>query len=148
LPHAVDARGFLRWHDRQREEKDMSRVSRETASKVQDIGIGTICSDVGGGYEFAFLSFRERGVLGPLLKGLPDDHCSCPHWGHVTRGRVTFTHTDGSVEAFEAGDAFYVAPGHAPVIEPGTEVLMISPEREAAVVNAVIEANMAAMQSA
>jgi hypothetical protein len=126
----------------------MSKVSSTTATRVQDVGIGTVRSDVAGGYEFAFLSFHERGELAPLLKGLPDDHCPCPHWGHVARGRVTFTHTDGSVEVFEEGDAFFVAPGHTPVIEAGTDVLFISPEREAAAVNAAIEANMAAMQSA
>jgi hypothetical protein len=123
----------------------MSKASKSTAS-MQDIGIGTVHEQVGEGYEFAFLSFRERGDIAPLLKGLPDDHCDCPHWGYVIDGRLTFSHVDGRTEVFERGDAFYVAPGHAPVIEAGTEVLMISPEAEWARVNAVIQANLAAMQ--
>jgi len=126
----------------------MPKVSRATATKVQDIGIGTIHEDVAGGYEFSFLNFREEGDLEGLLKGLPDDKCICPHWGYVTSGTVTFTFTDKHAETFEAGDAFYVEPGHTPVISAGTEVLLISPEEESAVVGAVIEANMAAMQSA
>lgn len=126
----------------------MPKVSKATAAHAQDIGIGTIHSDVSAGYEFAFLSFRERGELAPMLKGLPDDLCTCPHWGYVITGTVTFTHLDGSVEEFSTGDAFYVEPGHTPVIEPGTDLLFISPEKQAAVVNAVIEANMAAMQGA
>ena len=126
----------------------MPKVSKDTAANSLDIGIGTIHNEITAGYEFAFLSFRERGEIAPLLKGLPDDMCTCPHWGHVTSGSITFTHLDGSAETFTAGDAFYVEPGHTPVIEAGTEVLFISPEKQVAVVNAVIEANMAAMAGA
>ena len=123
----------------------MPKVSKATADSIQDIGIGTVHEGVTGGYEFSFLSFRERGDLAPLLKGLPHDLCSCPHWGYVTSGEITFTFPD-RVETFRAGDAFYVEPPHSPGIEPGTEVLLISPEQEVAVVNAAIQANMAAMQ--
>ena len=123
----------------------MSKASKHTAN-AQDIGIGTVHEQVGEGYEFAFLDIRERGELAPLLKGLPDDHCDCPHWGYVIGGSVTFTHVDGRTETFDAGDAFYVAPGHVPVIDASSEVLFISPEVDAARVNAVIRSNMAAMQ--
>jgi hypothetical protein len=125
----------------------MPKVSKATASRTEDIGIGTISEDAIAGYEFSFLSFRERGDLAPMLKGLPGDMCTCPHWGYVLEGRLTFTFAD-RVETFETGDAFYVEGGHTPVIEGGTDVLFISPEEEIAVVNAVIEANMAAMQGA
>ena len=123
----------------------MTKASKNTAN-LQDIGIGTVHEQVAEGYEFAFLNLRERGELAPLLKGLPDDHCDCPHWGYVISGKVTFTHLDGRSEVLETGDAFYVAPGHVPVVEAGTEVLFISPEVDAARVNAVIQSNMAAMQ--
>jgi hypothetical protein len=46
----------------------------------------------------------------PLLHGLPDDRCPCPHWGYVLRGRLVFTVADYQ-ETFEAGDGFYVPPG-------------------------------------
>jgi hypothetical protein len=29
-----------------------------------------------------FLTFREDFDATPLLKGLPDDQCQCPHWGY------------------------------------------------------------------
>ncbi len=122
----------------------MPKMSKETATEVQDVGIGTVRSGITGGHEFAFLTFHERGEIAPLLKGLPDDRCSCPHWGYVTAGSVTFTFADRT-ETYEAGDAFYVEPGHTPVIAPGSDLLFISPEEEAAAVNAVIQANMAAM---
>ena len=66
----------------------------------------------------------------PLFKGLPDDRCQCPHWGYVLSGRVTFRFP-GHDEVFEAGDAFYTPPGHVPVKhEPGSELVMFSPQRE------------------
>ena len=41
-----------------------------------------------------FTSFREDIDATPLLKGLPDDRCQCPHWGYVIAGRVTFRFAD------------------------------------------------------
>ena len=52
--------------------------------------------------------------MAPLLKGLPDDRCPCPHWGYVLKGTVTFTFADRS-ETFETGESFYISPGHTPV---------------------------------
>ena len=33
-------------------------------------------------------------------------------------------------EVFEAGDAFYLPPGHVPIAEAGTEYLQFSPAEE------------------
>ena len=39
------------------------------------------CSDELDGYTVNFVSFRQDIDATPLLKGLPDDQCQCPHWG-------------------------------------------------------------------
>jgi len=124
----------------------MPKMSKATASKVQDIGIGEVWEDVAGGYEFSFLDLHEESDMAGLLKGLPDDRCICPHWGYVMKGAITFTFADHT-ETFEAGDAFYVPPGHTPANAADTEVLFISPEEESAIVTAAIERNMAALES-
>lgn len=124
----------------------MPKVSKETVAG-EEIGVGTVWQQVVDGHEIAFLSLREEADLAPLLRGLPDDRCTCPHWGYVTAGRVTFTFADHT-ETFEAGDGFYVGPGHSPTMEAGTEYVMFSPEDQMAPVNAVLERNLAAMQSA
>ena len=62
----------------------------------------------------------------PLFKGLPDDRCQCPHWGYVIKGKVTFKFPDRE-ETYEAGDAYYVPPGHTPVHYAGGEVVEFSP---------------------
>ena len=84
------------------------------------------------GYTVNFTTFRQDIDATPLMKGLPDDRCQCPHWGYVIAGKVTFRFADRE-EIFEAGDAFYTPPGHIPVKhEPGTEILMFSPAEELA----------------
>jgi hypothetical protein len=124
----------------------MPKVSWESAEKVEDIGVGEIREEIVDGYEFSFFDMREEADMGAMLKGLPDDRCTCPHWGYVLSGTLTFEFADHS-EAFEAGDAYYVGPGHIPVMSPGTKALMISPEEQVAEVEAVIRRNMEVLQS-
>jgi len=62
----------------------------------------------------------------PLLKGLPNDRCPCPHWGYVLKGRLR-VETHGQEEVLRAGDAYYMAPGHTAVAEEDTEFLEVAP---------------------
>jgi hypothetical protein len=46
-----------------------------------------------------------------MLSGLPDGRCQAHHWGFLLKGRISAeyaTHT----ETIEAGQAFYLPPGH------------------------------------
>ena len=47
-------------------------------------------------------------------------------------------------ETFEAGDAYYVAPGHVPVVTAGTEVVEFSPSEAFAETMAVVGRNLEA----
>ena len=77
------------------------------------------------------MSFRQDIDGTPLLKGLPGDRCQCPHWGYVLKGRLTYRFADHE-EVFEAGDAFYLPPGHVPLAEAGQRVRAVQPQRRAA----------------
>jgi hypothetical protein len=92
------------------------------------------------------VTFKQDIDSTPMLKGLPNDQCHCPHWGYVLKGRVTFT-VDGREEVFEPGDAFYVRPGHLQRAEAGTEYVQFSPAKEMAEVEKQIMKNMQAMQA-
>ncbi|WP_328778998.1 hypothetical protein OHT68_06880 [Streptomyces canus] len=82
----------------------------------------------------------------PLLKGLPDDRCQCPHWGYVFRGELTFHYADHD-EVHHEGDAFYAPAGHVPVhTEPGSEYLQISPSDELRRTSEVIMKNVTAQR--
>ena len=100
------------------------------------------------GYTVNFVTFKQDMDHTPVLKGLPDDRCQCPHWGYVLKGRLTFRFADHE-EVFEPGDAFYLPPGHIPVAnEPGSEYLQFSPTTELNKTSEVIMKNMQAMQGA
>ena len=51
--------------------------------------------------------------------------------------------TVASEETFEAGDAYYIGPGHTPILYAGTEVIEFSPTRELQQTLEVVEKNMA-----
>ena len=125
----------------------MPKVSRDSATGGGEFGPVTDRSDQIEGYSVNFTTFHQDIDATPLMKGLPDDRCQCPHWGYVVSGRMTFRYSDHE-EVFEAGDAFYTPPGHVPVKhEPGTEVVLFSPSEELAKTEAAMRRNMEAMQA-
>jgi len=124
----------------------MSKVSKDSA-QVEDHGPVVDRHEDLDGYTVNFVSFRQDIDATPMLKGLPDDRCQCPHWGYVFKGRLTFRFADHD-EVFEAGDAFYLPPGHVPIAEAGSEYLQFSPAEELEAVRAVLMRNMQEMQRA
>ena len=125
----------------------MPKASRETASRVEDMGVMEGRYEELGGYTVGFESFREDADATPLFRGLPDDRCQSPHWGYVARGRVTFRYADHD-EVYETGDAYYAPPGHVPVIEAGTDIVEFSPTEEYGRTMAVVAQNIASLQEA
>jgi hypothetical protein len=126
----------------------MPKISRESATQGGDYGPVVDRNEELEGYRVSFTTFKEDIDATPLLKGLQDDRCQCPHWGYVITGAVTFRFGDRD-EVYEAGDAFYTPSGHIPVRhQPGTEIVMFSPADELRETEAVILKNMEAMQPA
>jgi len=121
----------------------MPKVSKETTAKVLEFPVAVDRSSDLDGYTVNFVSILEGHDLAPMLKVLPGEHCSCPHWGYVLNGRLTITYPDRT-ETFDAGDAFYMPPGHTPAADSGTEFVMFSPADQLAATDAAIKAGMAA----
>jgi cupin domain len=124
----------------------MPSASRQTASRVEDMGVMEGRYEELGGYTVGFERFREDADATPLFKGLPDDRCQSPHWGYVIGGRLTFRY-DGHDEVYEAGDAYYAPPGHIPLVSAGTEFVEFSPSEQYAQTMAVVAGNLAAAQA-
>jgi hypothetical protein len=123
----------------------MPKVSKDSASQAVDHGPVMDKSEQLDDYTVNFVTFRQDIDATPLLKGLPDDRCQCPHWDFVIKGRLVYRFGDRE-ESFEAGDAFYAPPGHVPVQhEPGTEIVQFSPTQELREVETVMARNMQAM---
>ena len=105
----------------------MPKVSRETASETVAMeGLEVRFENLEGGYSVCFESHTADADLAELFRGLPDDRCQLPRWGYVIRGRVAFRFADRE-ETYEAGDAYYVPPGHTPVHHAGAEIVESSP---------------------
>lgn len=77
-----------------------------------------------------YFSLSAGTDIAPLLQGLKDDLCQCPHWGYLIEGQVTITYTDGSEEIVSGGDLFYWPPGHTVKVGVDAEVILFSPEAE------------------
>ena len=92
----------------------MPRASHATAPIEADYGIASERTAHLDGYTVQFVSIHADNDLAPMLQGLPDDACQCPHWGYVLSGELTVRYTTGEVEQITSGDAFYMSPGHAP----------------------------------
>lgn len=126
----------------------MLKVSRQSAEHVEQHGPVEDRHQSGDGYTINFLSFGIDIDGTPLLKGLPNDSCNCPHWGYVLKGRMTY-HIDGGEDVVvEAGDAFYLPPGHVPVVEAGTEFVQFSPAELLEEVSQTMARNFERMQGA
>jgi hypothetical protein len=100
-----------------------------TSGEVADYGPVQEASTDVDGYTLNMVRFLEDIDGAPMLRGLPDDRCPCPHWGYVVKGRKVFTFAD-HVEEYVAGEAFYVGPGHTPAADAGTEIVLFSPAEE------------------
>ena len=105
----------------------MPNVSRETASEqVAFEGIDVRLEHLDGGYSVCFESHTADADLADLFRGLPDDRAQLPRGGYVIKGKVGFRFSDRE-ETYEAGDAYYVPPGHTPVHYAGAEIVEFSP---------------------
>jgi hypothetical protein len=84
---------------------------------------------------------RHSIDITPLLKGLPNDRCQCPHWGYVLKGQIRYTYDDHE-EVYSAGEVYYAPPGHTAVLEVGCEYIELSPTDELSKAMEVVELNM------
>ena len=124
----------------------MPKVTKETASHVEAVPGYEGRFEELGGLTVGFEHFDEDIDAAPLFQGLPDDRCQSPHWGIVLKGSITFRYADRE-ETADAGEVYYAAPGHTPVLTAGTEVIEFSPSDEYAKTMAVVAKNLQAMGS-
>lgn len=95
-------------------------------------GPGTIMRGLPGygGMTVAFNELPAGTDFTPLLKGLANDSCHCPHWGYVAEGALLVKYDDGTEETLQTGDVFYLPPGHTAIVLKDLKLLDFSPEKE------------------
>ena len=105
----------------------MPSTSKSSASEqIAFEGIDVQLENLEGGYTVCFESHTADADLADLFRGLPDDRAQIPRWGYVIEGKTGFRFPDRE-ETYEAGEAYYVPPGHTPVHYAGAEIVEFSP---------------------
>lgn len=108
----------------------MTATNRNQAPvAVEGNGVELRMQDVGGDMTAAFMRLPKGADMAPVLEGLPDGLCQCPHWGYLFKGRLRMRTKTGE-EIYEAGEAFYWPPGHAPEALEDCEYVDFSPSEE------------------
>jgi len=107
----------------------MQTLTRDsTPIAIQDDNVELRMTDVGE-MVVSFITLKESTDLGPALVGLDGDTCPCPHWGYMLSGRLMMR-VPGGDRTYEAGEAFYWAPGHAPFALTDCSYVDFSPKDE------------------
>ena len=126
----------------------MPKASKVTASEHETVeGYEGHFEHFEGGWTVGFEAYTEDADLGAAVQGPSRRPVPCPHMGYVIRGKVGFR-SGGGEELFEAGDAYYVGPGHTPVLYAGTEVVEFSPTEELGRTLEVVTRNMQQTEAA
>ncbi|WP_407553167.1 hypothetical protein QOM21_24355 [Streptomyces sp. Pv4-95] len=101
----------------------------DTPVMIEGDGVELRTREIGGDMSVAFVRLPRGADMGPALKGLTDDLCQCPHWGYLLKGRLKMRTRDGE-RVYEAGQAFYWSPGHAPEALEDVEYVDFSPTED------------------
>ena len=83
-----------------------------------------------GGMTVAFNELPAGTDFAPLLQGLKNNSCHCPHWGYMVEGELLVKYDDGTEETLTTGDIFYLPPGHTAMVTKDMKFLDFSPEKE------------------
>ncbi|MFJ7064756.1 hypothetical protein [Streptomyces sp. NPDC101115] len=108
----------------------MTAATREnTPVALEGNGVEVRMQEAGGDMTVAFIHLPEGTDMAPAFKGLKDDLCQCPHWGYLLKGRIRMRTPSGE-EIYEAGQAYYWSPGHAPEALEDSDLVEYSPTAE------------------
>jgi hypothetical protein len=117
------------WNHHEQEVSIMQSMSAHSVPIViEDDNVEVRMSEVGE-MTVSFIRLAAGTDLGPGLVGLPGDMCPCPHWGYMLEGQLRMRTPDGE-HVYEAGEAFYWAPGHAPSAITDCAYVDFSPTEE------------------
>jgi len=105
------------------------RASTSELPLLVEAGPASVRGADWGGMRVAVISVPAGTDFGPLLKGLPEDRCQCPHWGYIIKGRLRIQYAERE-EILRAGDFYHMPAGHTGVAEEETEFLEVAPPEE------------------
>ncbi|MEZ5358881.1 MAG: cupin domain-containing protein [Candidatus Zixiibacteriota bacterium] len=106
------------------------KLRKEDVPIALELPVATFRMTEWGNISAAFIELKAGVDASPLLEGLPNDKCPCPHWGYMLSGAIHVTYTDGTKEVCKAGELFYWPAGHTVRVEEDTTFVEFSPRKE------------------
>ena len=109
--------------------QEENTLKQKLTSMPKRLEAGGVCIQANdwGELNVARIRFPKGADATPLLEGLPQGLCQCPHWGTVLKGSIHVRYADGSEETVHAGDAYYWPPGHTVWVDEDYEAVEFSP---------------------
>ena len=96
-----------------------------------------------GGMTSAYMEYPAGLDFTPLLEGLENDLCQCPHWGFVIEGKILVTYEDGTQESVGAGELYYWPSGHTILVQEPVRMVEFSPHDQMSQVVGNVVGNLA-----
>lgn len=121
------------------------KEQKENMPVALDLPVATFRVSEWGDMAVAYVEMKAGADATPLLEGLPNDRCACPHWGYMLKGAIHLRYADGKEEVCKAGETFYWPAGHTVWVEEDTAFVEFSPKKELREVYGHIEEKAAAM---
>ena len=82
-----------------------------------------------GGMTVCYNELPKGTDFTPLLNGLTNDSCHCPHWGYVFEGKMLVKYDDETEEILEKGDVFYLTSGHTVIVLEDIKMIDFNPSK-------------------
>ena len=83
-----------------------------------------------GGMTVCFNELPKGTDFTPLLQGLDNNSCHCPHWGYVLEGAMLVIYDDGKEELLTKGDVFYMPSGHTAIVKEDVKLIDFNRTKE------------------
>ncbi len=104
----------------------MKHTRTELPTRLEAGGVCIQAQDWGE-LNVARIRFPEGADATPLLEGMPQNLCPCPHWGAVLKGSIHVRYAGGHEEVVRAGEVYYWPPGHTVWVDEDYEAIEFSP---------------------
>jgi hypothetical protein len=107
------------------------KINKEDIPIVMQTPDSTMRNITGyGGMTIAYSEMPKGTDFTPLLQGLGNNSCHCPHWGYIIEGVIRLIYDDKSEEVVKTGDVFYWPAGHTAIVEEDLKLIDFNPEKE------------------
>ena len=82
-----------------------------------------------GGITVGFEKAHKGQDASSMVEDLPGGRCQAPHWGYLFSGKIV-VHYEDRAETIDAGQAYYIEPGHNVEFLEDSDALEFTPTEE------------------